>query len=230
MGRFDDEQRTRATPARPNAADVAQRQLEGRSVEQRILELQRQAGNAGVAQLLRDDNDGDAVQQLVSRGGQPLDEETRGEMESAFGQDFGEVRVHTGDDASASAQRLGARAYTVGNDVVFGAGAYDVESATGRHTLAHELTHVVQQRSGPVDGEDTGTGVRVSDPGDRFERAAEETAARVLSGTSAAEVQAAGPAPTTAQREMAPEDELDETAQGMWLQRQDDMEELPEEG
>jgi hypothetical protein len=150
-------------------------------------------------------------------------------MESAFGEDFGDVRVHTGDDASASAQRLGARAYTVGDDVVFGTGAYEPGSETGRHTLAHELTHVVQQRSGPVDGEETGTGVKVSDPGDRFERAAEETATRVTSGETATDVHA-GAAPPTAQREAASEDELDEDVQGMWLQRQEEMEdEVPEE-
>jgi hypothetical protein len=229
MGRFDDEQRVTTAPIRHPHADVAQRERDGRSAEQRILQLQQQAGNAGVAQLLRDESDADAVQQLVSRGGQPLDEATRGEMESAFGEDFGDVRVHTGDDASASAQRLGARAYTVGDDVVFGSGAYEPGSETGRHTLAHELTHVVQQRSGPVDGEETGTGVKVSDPGDRFERAAEETATRVTSGETATDVHA-GAAPPTAQREGAAEDELEEDVQGMWLQRQEEMEdEVPEE-
>jgi hypothetical protein len=87
----------------------------------------------------------------------------------------------------------------------------------------------MQQRSGPVDGTDTGTGIRVSDPDDRFERAAEAAADHVLSGSSplAADTGTAGAA--TAQREMADE-ELDETAQGMWLQRQDEMEEeTPEE-
>jgi hypothetical protein len=229
MGRFDDEQRRVAPQMRQANADVVQRQLAGRSSEQRILELQRQAGNAGVAQLLREENDADAVQQLVSRGGQPLDKNTRAEMESAFGADFGDVRVHTGGEATTSAQRLGARAYTVGNDVVFGAGAYEPGSDTGRRTLAHELTHVVQQRSGPVDGSDTGTGIRVSDPSDRFERAAEATADRIVSGGADATASAAGATPAV-QREMA-EDEADETAQGIWLQRQEGgEEEIPEEG
>ena len=137
-----------------------------------------------MAQLLRDDNDGEAVERLVAGGGRPLDPATQEHMESAFGEDFQDVRVHTGGEATASAQRLGAHAYTVGNDVVFSDGHYDPGSSGGQRVLAHELAHVVQQRSGPVDGTDTGTGVKVSDPGDRFERAAEETAERVTSGQS----------------------------------------------
>jgi hypothetical protein len=97
-------------------------------------------------------------------------------MESRFGTDFGDVRLHTGSAARRSADELGARAYTRGSDVVIG------RSGEDRHTLAHELSHVVQQRQGPVAGTDRGDGLLVSDPGDRFERAAEITARRVLSG------------------------------------------------
>ncbi len=148
-------------------------------------------------------------------------------MESAFGESFADVRVHTGAEATASAQRLGATAYTVGRDVVFSDGHYDPSSASGQRTLAHELTHVVQQRSGPVDGTDTGQGVKVSDPGDRFERAAEATADRVSSG-QAADVGATGAA--AVQREAEAEDELDETAQGLWVQREEmSEEEVPDQ-
>ena len=72
-----------------------------------------------------------------------------------------------------------AKAYTVGDEIVFNRGAYQPDTDAGRHTLAHELTHVVQQRSGPVDGTPTGDGVAVSDPGDRFEREAEATATEI---------------------------------------------------
>ena len=102
--------------------------------------------------------------------------DVRGEMEAGLGADFGDVRVHDGGAAAASAQAVNAKAYTVGNDVVFNRGAYQPDTAEGRHTLAHELTHVVQQRSGPVDGTPTGDGVALSDPDDRFEREAEATA------------------------------------------------------
>ena len=155
------------------------------TTERRILQLQREAGNAGVAQLLRDDNEGAAVEQLRRRRGPAARARPRRcSMESAFGENFQDVRVHTGAEATASAQRLGANAYTVGNDVVFSEATTTLARRAGQRVLAHELAHVVQQRSGPVDGTDTGTGVKVSDPGDRFERAAEDTADRVTSGQS----------------------------------------------
>jgi hypothetical protein len=139
------------------------------------------------------------------------------------------VRVHTGGEATASTQRLGAHAYTVGRDVVFADGQYEPGSASGQKVLAHELAHVVQQRSGPVDGTDTGTGVRVSDPGDSFERAAEDTADRVTSGQSPMTGEAAGAGAASVQREEAPEEEMEEPVQGMWVQREDAEEEMAEE-
>jgi hypothetical protein len=122
--------------------------------------LQRAVGNAGV------------VDAVGSGAGRPLDAGTRTDMETRLGHDFGDVRVHTGTAAHESAQSVRAQAYTVGSDIVFADGRYDPGSDAGKHLLAHELTHVVQQRSGPVDGTDNGHGVRVSDPGDRFEREA----------------------------------------------------------
>jgi len=85
-----------------------------------------------------------AVEQGVSGGGRSLDTPVREEMESRIGHDFRDVRVHDGPAAAGAAQALSARAFTVGNDIVFNAG----ERASGgdKHLLAHELTHVVQQR------------------------------------------------------------------------------------
>jgi hypothetical protein len=217
MATFDDE-RVRVNHAQHDAATTASGpESAPASRERRLLQLQRQAGNAGVAQLLDDGNEGSAIERLVDAGGQPLEKDTRAHMESAFGASFADVRVHTGPEATASAQRLGAHAYTVGSDVVFSEGHYDPTSASGQRTLAHELTHVVQQRSGPVDGTDTGSGVKVSDPSDRFERAAEATADRVMSGLPAA---AGATGASAVQREEA--DEMEETAQGMWVQREED--------
>lgn len=76
---------------------------------------------------------------------QPLDPDTRNFMESRFNFDFSDVRIYTGEAAVASAQALNARAYTLGSNIVFGAGAYSSQSTSGRKLLAHELTHVVQQ-------------------------------------------------------------------------------------
>ena len=112
----------------------------------------------------------------VLRGsGQPLAAPVTEEMQARFGADFSQVRVHTDSAARASAVGFGARAYTVGNDIVIGDGGAD------KYTLAHELTHVIQQRTGPVAGTDNGSGVSVSDPSDRFERQAEAHAAQVMS-------------------------------------------------
>ncbi|MFF0754232.1 DUF4157 domain-containing protein [Streptomyces sp. NPDC004267] len=107
-----------------------------------------------------------------------MDEATRAEMESRLGADFSDVRLHDDAAAKASAAEVGARAYTAGSHVVIGDGGGD------KHTLAHELTHVIQQRQGPVAGSDNGSGLKVSDPSDRFEREAEANAVRAMSGAS----------------------------------------------
>ena len=72
--------------------------------------------------------------------------------------DFGQVRIHTGSTAAESARAIGARAYTVGHDIVFGAGEYAPHTGTGRRLLAHELTHVVQQ-GGDVRASQGGDGI-----------------------------------------------------------------------
>lgn len=77
--------------------------------------------------------------------GRGLDGETRAFMESRFGFDFGRVRVHTDERASSSANAVRALAYTSGSSIVFGANSYNPHSPGGRHLLAHELAHVVQQ-------------------------------------------------------------------------------------
>lgn len=140
-----------------------------------LLDLQRTAGNAAVARLVGDEPS-PVHDVLASGSGAALDAPVRADMERAFGTDFSEVRVHTDDRAHRSAESVGAQAYTVGSEVVFRQGGYDPGSAAGRHVLAHELAHVVQQRQGPVDGTDIGGGVAVSDPDDRFEREAAATA------------------------------------------------------
>jgi hypothetical protein len=139
-------------------------------------------------------------------------------MEASFGHDFSDVRIHTGGHASESAKSVQAQAYTVGDEIVFGGDNYSPDTAAGKRTLAHELTHVVQQRSGPVDGTPTSGGVSISDPSDRFEQAAEDTADLILAGEpgratkSTAEVQrgpgSAGMEDQTVQREAMPEEEV----------------------
>lgn len=85
------------------------------------------------------------VQDVVRSAGLPLDAATREAMEPRFGYSFSDVRVHADEQAAKSAAAVGARAYTVGNHVVFGAGRYVPDLSEGRRLLAHELAHVVQQ-------------------------------------------------------------------------------------
>ena len=185
-------------PATP-AADAPQPLGQGRSPAldtATVMHLQRTAGNAGVVQMLAgDEEQASPVHDVVgSGGGSPLDEGTRATMESAFGQSFEDVRVHTDDRASKSAESVGANAYTVGSDVVFKSGQFNPASPVGQRTIAHELAHVVQQSAGPVEGSEAAGGIRVSDPSDRFERAADATAEEVMSSMAV-------------QREALPEEE-----------------------
>jgi uncharacterized protein DUF4157 len=82
------------------------------------------------------------------RGGTPLPPSTRAFFEPRFGHDLSRVRIHADGEAASSARTVQARAYTLGRDIVFGANEYQPDSDAGRHLLAHELTHVLQQ-TGP---------------------------------------------------------------------------------
>lgn len=200
--------------------------------ESGILGLQRAVGNAGVSAMLEEQRS--PVHDVVnSGGGAPLDHDVRTDMESRFGASFGHVRIHTDNAAHESAKAVNAQAYTVGSNVVFQRDKYDPSSAEGRHMLAHELTHVQQQSSGPVEGTDAGGGVKVSDPSDRFEREAVANADRLMSTPASATPEtasAAGSGPAVqrmaddavVQREEAPEEE--ETAQ-TYVQREEEEEE-----
>jgi hypothetical protein len=83
--------------------------------------------------------------QTLKGGGQPLPEFTRAIFAQRFGHEFRHVRVHTDSRATEAAKYLNANAFTIGNNVVFGAGQYAPHFERGKHLLAHELAHVVQQ-------------------------------------------------------------------------------------
>lgn len=225
----------RSKPARAETADPAllfRAAAAGRTdvVGSRgMLALQRAVGNSGTRGLAEEDRS-PVLDVVSSGGGQPLEEPVRTDMEGRLGHGFSDVRVHTGEAAHHSAASVNAHAYTVGSNIVFQRDKYDPGSDAGRTMIAHELTHVVQQRSGPVDGTATGTGVRVSDPSDRFEREAAATAERAMSVPAAplqaAQRTAAGAA--VVQRD-ADEDTKD-TAQGTFaeggsVQREEEEEE-----
>ena len=86
-----------------------------------------------------------SVNQVLAGSGKPLEPVLQQDMEQRFGHDFSQVRIHTGSAAEKSAQDVSARAYTVGQNVVFGANQFAPRSTEGRRLLAHELTHVIQQ-------------------------------------------------------------------------------------
>ena len=150
---------------------------------QGAMHLQRAAGNAAMGALVQRTDEESPVHKVIGKGGgSSLDEGVRTKMESSLGYDFSNVRVHTGGDASKAAKSVQAQAFTVGNDVVFNEGKYSPSSPEGQRTIAHELTHVVQQGKGDVPGESRGDGVKVSDPGDWAEQQAEATADAVMGG------------------------------------------------
>jgi hypothetical protein len=136
-----------------------------------------------------------------------------------MGADFSDVRVHTGGRADESARSINAQAYTVGTDVVFRSGAYEPESTSGRHVLAHELAHVMQQKAGPVTGTPAPGGISVSHPSDSFEVAAEQSASRAMAGGSVQTMPAGGGDAMTVQRAEAGQEE-DDDVQTLSAQRE----------
>ncbi len=127
------------------------------------------------------------VGDVLSSRGQPLDAATRKFMEPRFGHDFGEVRVHTGPRAAASAEAVVSRAYTVGHDLVFAAGEYQPGTQAGRRLLAHELAHTLQQGAG--------TRLRRQDADDSGGGGVGAVAGAAITGATAGAVGAAGATP-----------------------------------
>jgi hypothetical protein len=196
-----------------------------------VMHLQKTAGNASVSAALEEQETSPVRDVVGSGGGALLDRDTRGFMESRLGADFSDVRVHTDAKATESARSVQAHAYTVGNDVVFQSDKYAPQSDSGQRMLAHELTHVVQQRSGPVAGTPAPGGIQISHPSDSFERAAEASADRVMSSATPSVESHAAAAPAAVQRAEADTgDEVDEDPklQTYAIQRQESDEFAPE--
>ncbi|CAM5399218.1 DUF4157 domain-containing protein [Streptomyces atroolivaceus] len=165
---------------------------------QRVLALQRAAGNAVVARAVEEElhEHGAAcghetaeqppagtssvqrssVVDAVRSPGRPLDSRLMEKAEQGYGMSFRHVRVHSDPVAQRSATELGARAYTTGHDIVVGPQGADDE------TMFHELDHVRQQSLGPVAGTDNGSGVAVSHQDDPFERHATANGRRMAQG------------------------------------------------
>jgi outer membrane protein OmpA-like peptidoglycan-associated protein len=165
-----------------------------------------------------------SVHEVLRSPGNPLPPASRAFFESGFGHDFAKVRIHSDARASDSARNVNARAYTVGRDIVFGRGEYDPQSSAGRHLLAHELAHVVQQSGAGSAGEGV---TRIGDANDAAESHAEHAANLVTSAHRTAAlapvatraVQRQGlphqaPSPDSAKMSRAQEVELSKTSVG----------------
>ncbi len=131
----------------------------------------------------------------VSSVGVPLPGPVRSYFEERLGSDFSQVRIHTGPPAHAAARALHAHAFTTGSDILFGEGRYAPGTRSGRQLLAHELTHVVQQRGrAPLTGP-----VTVSRRGDPAEQEAGRVARVVAHGGVAPDIRATASAGIHAQ-------------------------------
>ena len=154
-------------------------------IGQSLLQLQRQYGNRYVQRVLALARKGAGeteaapeLEQSIQRargGGQAIDKGVQGQMESAFGADFGDVRVHTDIQADTLNRELNARAFTTGQDIFFRQDAYNPGNSSGRELIAHELTHVVQQNGDKVQRKLT-----VGQPGDKYEQEADQVARAVM--------------------------------------------------
>jgi len=136
------------------------------------------------------------MHQTLRSQGQLLDTDTRAYFEPRYGHDFSRVRVHADRQASEAARAVDAAAYTVGSQIVFAEGRYQPRTAAGRRLLAHELAHVAQQRNASVPGTD----LKIGNPSDAAERAADAAAQHALVHPATCTVDAIG-ASATVRRE-----------------------------
>lgn len=159
------------------------------------------------------------VHDVLRGAAQPLDANTRALMEPRFGQDFSQVRVHADDRATESARAVNALAYTVGRDVVFGAGQYTPATSGGQRLLAHELTHVAQQGAKPA-SQPAGEGqLAVDAPNSRAEQAAQQAGDSAAPRSTEAQAAPAGSAPIV-QCQPAPGEASPENSPAVTSQRE----------
>jgi cell wall-associated NlpC family hydrolase len=129
----------------PKLASVIQRQAEPGEEKEEEEELLQPKAHSGRSSAISSDIQ-DRLTTLRGRG-QPLSQSERAFFEPRLGTDLGQVRVHANGEAAQLNRELNAQAFTHGRDVFFGAGKYRPESGEGKRLLAHELTHVIQQRA-----------------------------------------------------------------------------------
>ncbi|MBK1699391.1 eCIS core domain-containing protein [Thiococcus pfennigii] len=146
-----------------------------------IASLQNKAGNEVTNGFLQQ-RLSPLIQSTLTSSGQPLAPGVRAQMESRFGHNFSQVRIHTDAIAAQSAELLGAKAYTFGSDVVFGKGRYAPDTSEGKRLITHELAHVIQQSRG-------GSESNHLSPSSKLERSASQTAEYIAAGHEQVDVE-----------------------------------------
>ncbi len=136
-----------------------------------------------------------AVERAAGSTGAPLPGELRERFESSLGADLSDVRVHTGAESADAASSVGARAYAIGHEIHFAAGAYDPSTADGQFLIAHEVAHTVQQRGGSIQRQHK---LEVSGADDPLELEADRAAQAMVAGGLA---QVSGGPSVTARKE-----------------------------
>lgn len=143
---------------------TVQRKYKSCRMKEDEVKISRKASVAG----MEVSDDAASAMEAMRGGGVPLDQSTRNTMESNFGFDFGNVRIHTDERAASSAESVSALAYAMGNDIVFGQGQYQPNTSEGKRLIAHELSHVMQQSAYPkqdfIQRQHTGGHISIPDP------------------------------------------------------------------
>ncbi|NJO59772.1 MAG: DUF4157 domain-containing protein [Richelia sp. RM2_1_2] len=141
---------------------------------QRMIQRQEDNAEVGAGEAIAE-----RIQAASGSGGQ-LDEGVQQHLEQHLGADLSGVRIHTDGEADRLSRSVNAVAFTTGQDIFFSAGSYNPSSSEGKHLIAHEVVHTVQQANGAVAGTPTAGGVSISDPSDSFEQEAEQVALQVM--------------------------------------------------
>lgn len=167
----------------PSAGDYATTLRRAANSGPFLLQLQRQYGNSYVQRVIELSRQGEEaeatpeIEAAIARnrgGGQPLDQGVRVQMESAFGTNFSNVRIHSNPESDSLNRALSARAFTTGQDIFFRQGEYNPTSSNGQELVAHELTHVVQQGGGVQPK------LEIGQPNDPYEQQADQVAQVVM--------------------------------------------------
>jgi hypothetical protein len=189
-----------ASPVTPSVQPLQQQHIDDSHTDYTDTQLTSETANSGPTQheeeltvqrtashpLQKKDTSLGTRIQAAKGTGYSLEGGIQHTLERRLGADLSGVHIHTDSEANALAHSVDAVAFTTGTDIFFSSGTYNPSTLEGKHLLAHEAIHVVQQATGSVAGTPTDGGVSISNPNDSFEQAAETSAQSVMRGLSPA--------------------------------------------